>query len=150
MKFNGLIVYIPVIPVCETFGRWTLSLLVACNIWDLWDPFHRCWHSHRPSPVSSYNLIFNHIHHIYCNTQLSVSKCAQTYGVHFYSKHTCRWLFSPPCCSASVSETWVHRGSFLFVKVEGQQQLCDLEVITTLQGHEALIWWFAGHYTSRL
>lgn len=47
VKLNGLIVYIPVIPVSKTFGRWTLSLLVACNTGHLWDLFHCCWHSHR-------------------------------------------------------------------------------------------------------
>lgn len=144
MKFNGLIVYIPVIPVCETFGRWTLSLLVACNIWDLWDLFHCCWHSHRSRPVSSHNLIFNHIHQINCNTQPAVSK--QDTNMQ-YAHTQISVLATLVVC---VCQARVCRGCFLFAKVKGQRQLRDLEVInTTLQTQQAIIWWFAGQKTSR-
>ncbi len=137
-KFNGLIVCIPVIPVCETCNRWTLSLLVACNIWDLWDLCHCCWQSHRLRLVSSHNLSFNHMHQIVCSTQPAVSKQEQTHSMHAY----CSPLRHPAgMCLSAWHETTEGASS---VKVKGQPQLCDLEVInTTLQSKQALICWFA-------
>lgn len=157
MKFNGLIIYIAVIPGCGTFGRWMLSLLVACNIWDLWDLFHCCWHSHRLRLVSAHNLTFNHIYHIKRYTQPDVKSRQHTECLcvcvsvctHILSAYTSSYLLPPLCWKASVSVTRLHRGNFLFVKVKSLQQLSDFKLInTTLQAQWASI--FTGEAAQRL